>query len=346
MKKKIFKISFILFTLLVLSGFLSSAYVAAQAVTLPKQASIATHRIGGVFHALGVGIAKVLSSHTPIRVVVKPYSGPFTYMPMINTGEIEMGLPNSIDTKYAFDGNPILGYKRTNNERLLLPGGPNIGMIPIAARMDSGIKTIADLKGKRVTAGFSGNVVIALQMEGHLALGGLTWKDVAQVPMVDYKDALTAIKEGRVQAGFMGNYFGAATLELIEAVKLHPLPLDTSNPAYVKRFKELLPGFSIVEIKPTMWLTKPTTVTSFPINLVAHAGFSEEAGYLIVKALYEHYKELNAVGGAAEDWKPDVFFDPEPLIPYHPGTVKYYKEKGLWTAAMESIQKKLLEQAK
>ena len=345
MEKKISKISYLLFTLLILAGFLSSAY-AGQAVTLPKQASIVTHLIGGVFHALGMGIAKVVTNHTPIRVVVKPTSGSFTYMPMLNTGEVEMGLPNSLDTKYAFDGNPILNYERTNNLRMLLPGGPNVGMIPIVARKDSGIKTIADLKGKRVTGDFGGNVVIALQMEGHLALGGLTWKDVVKVPVVDYKTALQALRDGRAEAGFGGNYFGAATLELNEAVKLYPIPLETSNPAYVKRFKELLPGFKIVEVKPTMWLTSPTTVTSFPINLVAYAGFSEDAGYLIVKTLYENYKELNAVGGAAEDWKPEYFFDPEPLIPYHPGTIKYYKEKGLWTPALENIQKELLIKAK
>ena len=331
--------------LLVIAGFLSAG-LAQPAVKLPKQASIGTHRVGGVFHALGVGMAKVLNKHTPIKVVVKPFSGPGTYMAMINTGEIDMGLPNSLDTKYAFDGNPILGYKKTNNERMLLPGGPNVGMIPIAARKDTGIRTIADLRGKRVAADFGGNPVIALEMEAHLALGGLTWGDVVKVPVVDYKDGLTAIREGRVDAGFMGNYFGAATLDLVQAVELFPIPLKPSKPEHLKRFTELLPGFKIVEIQPTMWLKEPTTVTSFPINLVGYAGFSQDAVYVIVKALYENYKEFNAVGGIAKTWKPDVFFDPDPLIPYHPGTVKYYKEKGLWTSEVEKIQKELLKKAK
>jgi len=345
MKTKMLKMGYLLITSFICAGFLSSAY-AGQTPALPKQASIATHLVGGIFHALGMGVAKVVTNHTPIRVVVKPTSGPFTYMPMLNTGEVEMGLPNSLDTKYAFDGSPILKYERTNNLRMLLPGGPNVGMIPIVARKDSGIKTIADLKGRRVTAGFSGNVVMALQMEGHLALGGLSWDDVVKVPVVDYKTALQAIRDGRAEACFGANYFAAATLELNEAVKLHPIPLDTSNPAYVKRFKELLPGFKIVEVKPTLWLPGPTTVTSYAINLVAYAGFSEDAGYLMVKTLYENYKELNAVGGAAEDWKPEYFCDPEPLIPYHPGTIRYYKEKGLWTPAMEKLQNELLAKAK
>ena len=199
MKTKMLKMGYLLITSFICAGFLSSAY-AGQTPALPKQASIATHLVGGIFHALGMGVAKVVTNHTPIRVVVKPTSGPFTYMPMLNTGEVEMGLPNSLDTKYAFDGSPILKYERTNNLRMLLPGGPNVGMIPIVARKDSGIKTIADLKGRRVTAGFSGNVVMALQMEGHLALGGLSWDDVVKVPVVDYKTALHMAKSPEVAA--------------------------------------------------------------------------------------------------------------------------------------------------
>ena len=331
--------------LLVIAGFLSAGLVQA-AGKLPKQASIATHRVGGIFHAGGVGIAKVVANHTPLKIVVKPFSGPSTYMPMINTGEIDMGLPNALDTKYAFDGNPILRYKRMNHERLLLPGGMNVGMIPIAARKDSGIRTISDLKGKRVASDFGGHLVIALEMEAHLALGGLTWDDVVKVPVVDYKDGLRAIREGRVDAGFIGNYYGAATLDLLQAVELYPMPLDTSNPKYVKRFQELLPGFEIRTVQPTMWLKQPTTVVAFRINLVAYDGFSADAGYLIVKTLYENYKELNAVGGILKTWKPDLFFDPKPLIPYHPGAVKYYKEKGLWTSKLDKLQKELLEKAK
>jgi len=334
----------LLFTALI-GGFSLGSYAMAQS-KLPAQTSIGSHRVGGSFHQAAVGIAKVLSSYTSVKVVVKPYSGPGTYMALLNNGEIDMGLPNSLDTKYAFEGNPLLYKERMVNERLLLPGGFNIGLMPIVPRKDSGIKTIADLKGKRVNSNFGGNRVISLQCQAVLALGGLTWDDVIKVPCVDMKSSVKNLREGRADAGFIGDYGQATTLELVEAVPLQALDYVAAKPEYQKRFNDLLPGFKIFTIEPVMWLKKPTTVLGYRVNFLANAQFSEEAAYVFVDTIYKHYKELNGLANMLKLWNPDVFFDPEPSVPYHKGTVRYYKEKGLWTDEVEKRQQELLAKAK
>lgn len=313
-----------------------------------KEVRLITHNVGGTFHTASVGVAKVISDNTPIKVVVIPTQGPLTYMPMLNSGEADIGFPNELDAYYGFVSNQELGYKQRNtNIRMLLPGG-NIppGLIPLVVRKDSPFKTIADLKGKRVAGGFSGNKIMWYQMQAHLALGGLEYKDVVEVPVTDYTAALTALRENRVDATFGGTYYGAATLELNAAIGLRVMPMDPGNPAYFKRFKELLPGFDAVKVGPDMWLTDPTYAFTYKTSLITNAQFSEDTAYTIVKCIYDNYQKVAALGGNVKTWEPKVFFNPEPNVPYHPGTVKYYKEKGIWTPAVDKIQADLMAKAK
>ena len=325
-----------------------SASPSPSPVTAPKQASLITHNVGGTFYSSSVGVAKVISDNTPIKVVVIPTQGPTTYMPMINSGEVDMGFPHDLDAYAGFTGNADMGYKQKNsNVRILVPGAMiPPGVSPIIVRKDSNIKTIADLKGKRVSGGFAGQRIPWYQIQAHLVLGGLDWKDVIEVPVADYSAGLAALREGRVDAAYGGSYFGAATLELNAAIGIRLLPVEVSNPERVKRFKEILPGWEIVLMQPDMWITEPSYVFTYKTSLIANANFNDETAYTIVKCVYDNYQAIAALGGNTKYWEPKAFFNPEPMVPYHNATIKYYKEKGLWTPAVEKIQNELLASAK
>ena len=82
----------------------------------------------------------------------------------------------------------------------------------------------------------------------------------------------------------------------------------------------------------------------YDIYLVGRAGLAEEAVYQMVKALWENYKELAPIHPLLKGWTPDRFASKEARIPYHPGAVKFYMEKGAWTSEMEKLQRELLAQ--
>jgi TRAP-type uncharacterized transport system substrate-binding protein len=78
------------------------------------------------------------------------------------------------------------------------------------------------------------------------------------------------------------------------------------------------------------------------ITLVCATRLSDDVAYSITKALWENYKELAPVHPRLKFWTPNRFASIRAVVPYHPGSIKWYKEKGVWSKELEEHQKKLL----
>jgi TRAP transporter TAXI family solute receptor len=329
-----------LIAVIVLGAWLS-AVASAPAKALPAEVSIGTHPIGSAYHALGSGLAKVITAHSPIKVVVKPFAGPNAWMPLLNNGRIQLGVISGMDTVWAYRSGP--GFPQaTPNLRLLTRGNPLQGSLGLVVKSSSEIKTVEDLKGKRVTSNYGGNIIIHRIIEAWLAAGGLTWNDVRSIPVADYVSGLKALREGRADATFAGTPVTAPVRELDAAVSIRPLPFPPTEKA-VAALADLLPeatpylgkrGYGI--------LRADTPLIQYPMNLVVTSLLSEEAAYEIIKALWENYKELQPIHPWLKLWTPEQMFNPKPLVPYHPGSVNFFKERGLWTPELERLQQKLV----
>lgn len=81
---------------------------------------------------------------------------------------------------------------------------------------------------------------------------------------------------------------------------------------------------------------------AYDIYLVSRAELPDDAVYQMVKALWENYKEFAPIHPLLKEWTPERFVSKEARIPYHPGAVKFYKERGAWTSEMEKLQTALL----
>jgi TRAP transporter TAXI family solute receptor len=125
------------------------------------------------------------------------------------------------------------------------------------------------------------------------------------------------------------------------------LPIDNS-PEAAKRTKDIYPGYPL-KVTPGPGKTgvdKEMYLWGYDIYLVGRKSLSDEAAYQIVKALWEQYKDMGQIHVLLKDWTPDKYVTKEALIPYHPGAVKFYKEKGAWTAEMAKLQESLLAKKK
>jgi len=80
------------------------ASVSANAQELPRSVTVASNPPGTVFYALASGLAKVASEGTPFQMVVQPYSGTSTFLPLLNTGEIDFGINNAVDMALSYQG--------------------------------------------------------------------------------------------------------------------------------------------------------------------------------------------------------------------------------------------------
>ena len=143
-----------------------SAPAAAQTYT------IGANPQGSVFYAAAAAIAKVGVDKTGLQFRVAPYSGSSTYIPKVNNGELAFGMSNGAEYAFAYSGTELFkGHENKNLRSVLFTFALTNGF---AVRNDSGIKTAADLKGKKVPGVYSSGRIFALLQDAWLAASGLS----------------------------------------------------------------------------------------------------------------------------------------------------------------------------
>jgi len=325
----------------VLAAMVGTIAVTALAADLPKSVSIGTHRVGLSYHSAGVGLAKVVSEKSPLRMQVKPFAGPNAWMPLLDAGELDLGLLSGMDVGWAF--NKKASYKkRYTNIRAMMRG--NVIDTLLITRKSSDIKSLADLKGHSVTSNFGGNITAKNIVEVYLSSAGLTWKDVKNVPVPDVRSGFRALREGRAEVAFGGA--PSTARELDAAIGSRALSIASAERANAAA-DVILPSAKVRHIKKGRgWLKEDVDGVGFFIFLAASSKLSADAAYEVVKALWDNYKDLHPIHPWLRGWVHEDMFDPNPSAPYHPGAVRFYKEKGLWSAEAEKNQQALLARAK
>ena len=195
-----------------------------KAAALPKRVSLATHSPGTVFHAAGMGLAKVASDVGPIQLLVQPFTGPPSWLPlMMSSGKPELGVINAAEAWQAFTGKatprslpegitvqPPYDRPRSGLRALLLGTDICLGML---VRRDARYQSLPDLKGARVTWGYKGQPATQLQVLALLALAGVAPKDIQKVEVPSAPGGVSALVEGRADVAAVGIGMG----QIVEA---------------------------------------------------------------------------------------------------------------------------------
>lgn len=310
---------------------------------LPKSVAIATHRKGSSLNAVGSGIAKVITAHTPISATDRPYTGYIAWVPLMNKGSVAMGVIATPDLYNAYRG--IEPYKeKYKNLRLISSGSYfKTGYI---ARVDSGIKSIADLKGKRATINPASmntkrnvlNVIRAAGLDPH--------KDVTLIPVAGVVACIDALIEGRADAAWASVGMGkvkeaAAKLGGVYWVSV----CESADDAKAQYIRKHSPGMDVVFIKAGSGsgVKNDAWVLKHASNLATHKGLGSEAAYLFTKAVWENHEELAPIHPMLKRWVKNMVSE-HVAVPYHSGAVRFYKEIGVWSDKMAQLQQKLLSE--
>ncbi len=307
-----------------------------------RSASLATHAVGSLYNALGTGIATVVSRHTPMTVRVQPFAGPPAWLPSMNAGETDMGVLTSADAVTSYKG-LILYKKPYQNTRILIVGGAL--QLGFYVPKDAPVETVADLKGKRIPADYPGTPIVRLSSTAALATAGLSYNDIVKVPVSDLQAGAQAFLEDRTDAGW--HSVGSPAVEEANArrggVKFVSV---ITTPEGEKKMADVYPGSysSTIKAGSATGIINDTAVLTNDIYLVAAKALSDESAYAIVKALWEHNPELGQAYPALKAWRRERMVSRSAVIPYHPGAVKFFKEKQAWSKEMEALQAKLLGQ--
>ena len=322
--------------------FISALAPSSAPAQVPRSASVATHAVGSLYNAIGTGIATVVSRHTPITVRVQPFAGPPAWLPSMDQGETDMGVLTSADAVTSYKG--IIHYKRPfKNTRILLVGGAI--QLAFYVRKDSPIQTTADLKGKRVPTDFPGIPIVMLSSTAALASAGLTYKDIVKVTVSDLQAGNQAFMEGRTDAGWHSLRSPAVEEANARVGGVKWISVNDS-PEGAEKMAAVYPGSYPATFKAgsATGLVNDAAMLTNDIYLVGTKELSEDAAYTIVKALWDNMKELWAAYPALSSWQQGRMVSKNAFIPYHPGVIKFYKEKGVWNQQMEELQARLLKQ--
>ncbi len=308
----------------VAAGFAALATVAFGAGAAPAQTyGIATMQPGTLSHTSASAIAKVLKEKGGLNVLVQPTAGETTLIPMVNRSEADLGIANIFEVRKAMENNP--------NLRLI--GSLHALRGTFWVRKGTNMKTIADLKGKRVALGFSAMRTIDPLVKAILATGGLTEKDVKPVLVPNVVRGAEDFSSGAADMFFFA--FGAAKVREVDATAggIRALEIPDSGMAAAKK---ILPEGYLTPAKPSPFFVgvdHPMKVYTWDNMIFTNANAKDEFVYKVIDTLEKNKADLVAVQPALREFEAAKLYKGYD-IPYHPGALKYFKDHNITAVAV------------
>ena len=272
----------------------------------------------------------MLIDKTDIRVSVVPTRGTEAVIGALNAGRAEFAFNDVTQVAAAIHGQEAWKGRPAKNLRAIA----KIVTFPTAfmVKKDSPIKSIADLRGKRVPSGWRAFRQSIALMGASLAAGGLTWKDVKGVPTIGLITAADDFKAGKTDAGYIAPV-APKTREVDSALGGIRFLSIGNGPAQLKAVKSVRQDFYILTVKPAPHIpgvAEPTHMLAFDNALVTGKHVSDEIAYKVAKAFYENKATLAKGHPMFRGYFPKQAAKQFSVLEYHPGAIKFYKEKGVW----------------
>src|SRR5712691_10131788 len=203
---------------------------------------------GSIGYNMSSAIARVMSESAQVQSRVQPYSGSSAVLPLVNTGELDLAVCNVLEIEEASKGEGPYQRRRQANLRVLAVIFPLYSSIFV--RKDSSIKSLAELKGKRLPYGYSAQVTLERIVDAIIATGGLARKDIVPVLVPNVVRGADDFIEGKIDGGFFA--LGAAKVSEVDktvgGIRYLPLPDD---PKSVAAMKKIMPYAYVTLVQPS-----------------------------------------------------------------------------------------------
>jgi hypothetical protein len=288
---------------------------------------IATGGTGGTYYPLGGILAQALTEKVP-EVVTTAQAGQASVANcnLIRDKQIESAFVQSNVAYNAYAGVDQFKEKPAKNLRLIASLYPET--IQIVARADSGIKTVKDIKGKRLVPGDrgSGTEVDTLNV---LGVYGFTYKDFAGVDWLGFSGAAQRLQDKQADVTFTtAGWPTAAIQELAISAKIMLVPIDEPK---IKELTTKYPFYSRIIIPKGTYKDQEKDVATITTmaQWVVGAEVPDEVVYKLTKALWESGAAKMAQAHAQGKNVQIKTALAGMAVPLHPGAEKYYKEVGV-----------------
>lgn len=321
-------------TVLVLSMVFASPALAAK-----KFFAVATGGTGGTYYPLGGALAQALSSKIPDLIVTAQSGNASTAnLNLIRSHGIESAFVQNNTAYEAYTGTAQFKDNPVKNVRGIASLYPEV--IQIVTLKSSGIKTIKDLKGKRVVPGDRGSGT-AVDAENILKSADMTFKDFGELDWLSFSGISQRMKDGQADAGFITA--GIPTSSVMELTSQTDISILSLDDKLVKKITDTWPFYAKVTIPAGTYRGQDAAVNTVAVmaQWVVDADVPDDIVYQLTAALWEkgtyvlqktEAPSAAAIMGQVHAKGKDVTLETAldgMAIPLHPGAAKYYKEKGL-----------------
>jgi len=323
-----------LVTVLVLSVVFAGPALAAK-----KFFAVATGGTGGTYYPLGGALAQALSSKIPDLIVTAQSGNASTAnLNLIRSHGIESAFVQNNTAYQAYTGIDQFKGNPVKNVRGIASLYPEV--IQIVTLKSANIKSVKELKGKRVIPGDRGSGT-AVDAENILQAAGMTFKDFGALDWLSFTGISQRMKDGQADAGFITA--GIPTSSVMELTSQTDISILDIDDALIKKTTDKWPFYAKVTIPAGTYRGQDAAVDTVAVmaQWVVDAAIPEDIVYQITVALWEKGKHVlrqddapsaAAIMGQVHAKGKDVTLETAldgMAIPLHPGAAKYYKEKGL-----------------
>jgi TRAP transporter TAXI family solute receptor len=329
----------------VVAGMLAVATTLAGAqskdVNLPDTLAITGYGTGAASYVQMVSIGNLLRNEYGVSVRVLPGDTDIARMTPLRDGRVSL-CGCGIAKYFAYEGVGVFATPDWGPQdlRKITASTSEFGMV-LAVAADTGVKTPADLRGKRVTF-VRGADALNISTEAYLAFGGLTWDDVEKVVFPGYGSAFEGVLAGRADTVFtttISPYSQQLASSRRGAVWPKLDPEDTEGWARMRAVAPYFVPHEATEVvgdgygahNPWIGSTYP-----YPI-IVGNSDLDEDIAYALIKITVEHIDQLKGAAPGNSGYALERL-TMKGTIPFYDSVIEYFQEVGHWTEDMQAHQ--------
>ncbi|MBQ2086934.1 MAG: TAXI family TRAP transporter solute-binding subunit [Selenomonas sp.] len=287
-----------------------------------KFLNIGTGGTAGTYYPIGGAMAEILNKDIQgMNASAQSTGASVANINMLKDGSVDLAIVQNDITYYAANGVEMFKDKKVDGLKGIATLYPETCQ---AVTLDSsGIKSIADLKGKKVAVGAAGSGVEANARQIMEAYG-ITYNDI-QVQYLSFAEAANALKDGNIDAAFLtAGYPTSAIQDIASQHKVRLLPVEAAKadaliakyPFYTK---------TVIPAGTYAGFNEEVPAVSVMAMLVANDKVDDKLGYALTKALFSNLDRLHAAHAAAKAIVKEKAMEGMSL-PMNAGAEKFFKE--------------------
>lgn len=310
-----------------ISLFAAAAAITASTAVLaaPTFINVLTGGTSGVYYPIGVALSQLYSNGIEgSKTSVQATKASVENLNLLQAGRGELAFALGDSVADAWNGVEEAGFKAPLKKLRAIAGTyPNY--IQIVANAESGIKTLEDLKGKRISVGAPKSGT-ELNARAIFKAAGLSYEDMGKVEFLPYAESVELIKNRQLDATLQSSGLGMAAIrDLASTMKISFVSIPADVTAKIDNA-----AYQAATIPAGTYDGQDADVPTVAITniLVSHEGVSDDVAYQMTKLMFDNLDRLGTAHSAAKDIKLETATKNLP-IPLHPGAERFYKEAGV-----------------